>query len=107
MNKFLSRMEKDLVCYKKMPLWSGRVPDGFKCKHNTKVGTWAKLEIYKGSLDFAFLTDKGEITEQFTFTKENQPPFIEPQKWHKIVSCSDDIECQLSFYHKEKAEPQQ
>ncbi len=30
--------------------------------------------------------------------QRSQPPFIEPQAWHKIVSVSDDVQCQLSFY---------
>ncbi|UYZ85452.1 SAM-dependent methyltransferase TehB [Entomomonas sp. E2T0] len=92
---------EELVCYKKMPVWTNTtLPEGFKEKHNTQQGTWAKLVILQGSLEFAMLTEQGDIIEQFSFSVANQPPFIEPQQWHKIVSCSDDLECQLGFYCK-------
>lgn len=82
-----------------MPVWTNTtLPQGFKEQHNTQQGTWAKLVILKGSLEFAFLTEAGEPIKQFTFTVNKQPPFIEPQQWHKIVSSSNDLECQLSFY---------
>lgn len=88
-----------LICYKKMPIWTNTtLPQGFKEQHNTQQGTWAKLVIIKGSLEFALLTEQGTVSEQFTFSVDKQPPLIEPQQWHKIISCSDDLECQLSFY---------
>ena len=92
-------MQEQLVCYKTLPVWNkGTLPDGFKKQHNTLQGTWAKLTILKGSLNFALLTEAGEVTKQYHFLVEDQPPFIEPQQWHKIVDCSDDLECQLAFY---------
>uniref|UniRef100_A0A3Q0RUP5 TehB/YeaR-like domain-containing protein n=1 Tax=Amphilophus citrinellus TaxID=61819 RepID=A0A3Q0RUP5_AMPCI len=32
------------------------------------------------------------------YAELSQPPFIEPQQWHRIVSFSDDMTCQLAFY---------
>lgn len=90
---------ENLVCYKEMPIWTkATVPQGFKEQHNTKEGTWAKLTVLSGELTFAILDEAGNTTEQFCFSKKNQPPFIEPQQWHKIIDCSDDLECQLAFY---------
>ena len=90
---------QDLICYKELPVWTaGTVPQGFKNQHNTKVGTWAKLKVYKGELKFAFLDEAGAVQSEHIFSAEQQSPFIEPQAWHKIVSTSDDIECQLQFY---------
>ncbi|MFD1261611.1 SAM-dependent methyltransferase TehB [Entomomonas asaccharolytica] len=90
-----------LFCYKKMPVWTNTtIPKEFKEKHNTQQGTWAKLAILRGSLEFAILTEQGDMIEQFSFSADNQPPFIEPQQWHKIISCSNDLECQLGFYCK-------
>ena len=90
---------QDLICYKELPVWTAQtIPQGFKKQHNTKAGTWAKLKIYQGELKFAFLDDAGQVKSEHLFTPEQQPPFIEPQAWHKIVSTSDDIECQLQFY---------
>ena len=90
---------QELICYKELPVWTAQtIPQGFKNQHNTKAGTWAKLKIYQGELRFAFLDEAGVVQSEWVFTAEQQPPFIEPQAWHKIVSTSDDIECQLQFY---------
>ncbi|GAB2950477.1 SAM-dependent methyltransferase TehB [Hafnia psychrotolerans] len=88
-----------LLPYKLMPLWDSKtLPHRFTQKHNTKAGTWAKLTILQGSLTFAMMTETGEVTESFVFTPQNASPFIEPQQWHRIVSFSEDLQCQLTFY---------
>ncbi len=46
------------------------------------------------------LDQSGHIQSEHVFTPEQQPPFIEPQVWHKIISASEDAECQLRFYCK-------
>ena len=90
---------QELICYKELPVWTAQtIPQGFKNQHNTKAGTWAKLKIYQGELSFAFLDEAGVVQSEHIFSAEQQPPFIEPQAWHKIVSTSDDLECQLQFY---------
>ncbi|NNG99499.1 SAM-dependent methyltransferase TehB [Acinetobacter sp. ANC 5414] len=90
---------QQLICYKELPVWTQQsIPQGFKNQHNTKAGTWAKLTVLKGELHFAMLEESGAVKSQHVFTPEQQPRFIEPQAWHKIVSASDDIECQLKFY---------
>ncbi|ANF83057.1 tellurite resistance methyltransferase TehB [Acinetobacter sp. NCu2D-2] len=92
-------MTQDLVCYKEMPIWTQeRIPQGFQRPHNTKTGTWAKLTVLKGELTFAFVNENGEILSTHVFSSEQQPPMIEPQCWHQIVSSSPDVECQLRFY---------
>ena len=90
---------QQLICYKELPVWTQQsIPQGFKNQHNTKAGTWAKLTVFKGELHFAMLEESGAVKSEHVFSLEQQPPFIEPQAWHKIVSASDDIECQLQFY---------
>ncbi len=90
---------QQLICYKELPVWTQQsIPQGFKNQHNTKAGTWAKLTVLKGELHFAMLEESGTVLSEHVFSPEQQPPFIEPQAWHKIVSASDDIECQLRFY---------
>ena len=89
---------QQLRCYKEFPVWTQQaIPQGFKQPHNTKAGTWAKLTVLKGELHFAMLDQSGHIQSEHVFTPEQQPPFIEPQMWHKIVSASEDAECQLRF----------
>ncbi|CAI0946092.1 Tellurite resistance protein TehB homolog [Serratia entomophila] len=88
-----------LLCYKTLPEWnSATLPEAFRQRHNTQSGTWAKLTLLSGSLTFAMMTEEGETTETWQFTPESQPPFIEPQQWHRIISCSDDMACRLAFY---------
>ncbi|QOW46285.1 MULTISPECIES: SAM-dependent methyltransferase TehB [Acinetobacter] len=90
---------QDLRCYQQLPVWHfANIPDGFKQAHNTQIGTWAKLDILQGHLDFALLNEHGDVLSQQQFNAEHQPPFIAPQTWHKIISASADIKCQLSFY---------
>jgi len=89
----------ELLCYKTLPEWnSTTLPDSFQQKHNPQSGTWAKLTLLSGTLTFALMTEEGETTETWQFSPESQPPFIEPQQWHRIVSFSDDMTCQLAFY---------
>lgn len=88
-----------LICYKTMPVWQqDTIPAAFLQQHNTQAGTWAQLSVLQGSLQFAFMTAEGEVTEEHTFTPDKQPPRIEPQQWHRIVSASPDAQCQLAFF---------
>ena len=90
---------QQLRCYKELPVWNQQsIPQGFKNQHNTKAGTWAKLTVLKGELRFAMLEESGAVQSEHVFTPEQQPSFIEPEAWHKIVSASEDVECQLRFY---------
>lgn len=90
---------EELVLYKQMPVWTkATLPKLFQQQHNTKAGTWAKLHVFKGELEFAFLTEQGVTISSHHFTVNQQPDFIPPQVWHQIVFASDDLECQLSFY---------
>lgn len=90
---------QNLICYKTMPQWNQQtLPTAFQEKHNTQAGTWAKLTILKGDMTFAMLHEDGAVQETYRFSVQNQPPFVEPQAWHRIVDVSDDMECQLAFY---------
>lgn len=90
---------ENLICYKQMPVWNrATLPQMFQEKHNTKVGTWAKLTILRGELKFYELTEAGDTVSSTVFTPDNQPPFVPPQLWHKVEALSDDLECQLAFY---------
>lgn len=88
-----------LYCYKQLPVWDANtIPAAFQQKHNTQQGVWAKLTVLQGTLQFAFLTEEGEIISTHTFSPEQQPPYIDPQCWHRIVAFSADVQCQLAFY---------
>lgn len=92
---------ENLIWYKQMPIWTkATLPQMFQEQHNTKAGTWAKLTIHQGSLKYYELTEKGDVLSEAVFDKEHQPPFVEPQIWHKVEPLSDDLACQLAFYCK-------
>lgn len=88
-----------LLCYKRLPNWTANtLPDMVKKKHNTKVGTWGKLTILKGKLNFYELDADGQVLKQHVFTPETEAPFVKPQSWHRVEAASEDLECYLSFY---------
>lgn len=92
---------QNLICYKTLPVWTkDTLPQMFQEKHNTKVGTWAKLTILKGAIKYYGLTEAGDVISEAVFDTEHQRPFVEPQVWHKVEALTDDLECQLAFYCK-------
>lgn len=89
----------NLKCYKILPEWDVKsLPKAFQRKHNTKIGTWAKLAIFSGKLKYYALDEDDNVLETMIFDKDSDVPFIEPQAWHKVEAASDDLRCQLSFY---------
>lgn len=96
-------MKNELICYKQMPVWTkDKLPQMFQEKHNTKVGTWGKVEVLKGKLKFYELTEQGDIIAEHIFTPETETPFVEPQAWHRVEALTDDLECTLGFYCKKE-----
>lgn len=88
-----------LICYKTMPEWDFHsLPQGFRKQHNTQVGTWAKLTILSGKLQYDALDKTGNVLETVIFDKDSDIPFVAPQAWHKVAPLTDDLRCQLAFY---------
>lgn len=91
--------EEHLVCYKTLPIWNvDTLPKSFRECHNTKQGVWAKLRVLSGSLTMEFLNEIKEVINEAHYSVAHQPELIKPRQYHKIVSCSKDMTCQLSFY---------
>lgn len=91
----------DLYCYKLLPEWTfDSLPKGFRRRHNTKEGTWAKLNIISGKLIFYKLNETGNVLDSCVFDSLTDTPFIEPQAWHKVEPLTKDLRCQLAFYCK-------
>ncbi|WP_454689204.1 SAM-dependent methyltransferase TehB [Achromobacter aloeverae] len=92
-------MMDELRCYKTMPVWNAQtLPEAFRRRHNTQAGTWARLSVLKGWLDFELMDEQGAVTAQIHCTPSSPPPRIEPRQWHRIGEVSADVECQLSFH---------
>lgn len=93
-------MEK-LVAYKRMPVWNkDTMPEAVQRKHNTKVGTWGKITVLKGTLKFIELTEEGEIIAEHLFEAGANNPMAQPQAWHRVEAATDDVEWYLEFYCK-------
>lgn len=92
-------MIENLVSYKAFPIWNMEaIPEKFKQTNKTDEDTWIKFVILKGEMEFAILDNTGNIVGMHYFTVDNQPPFIIPKHPHKIITVSEDIQFQLSFY---------
>ena len=93
-------MEK-LVAYKRMPVWNkDTMPEAVQRKHNTKVGTWGKITVLKGTLKFIELTEDGEVISEHLFEAGADNPMAQPQAWHRVEAATDDVELYLEFYCK-------
>ena len=93
-------MEK-LVAYKRMPVWNkDTMPEAVQRKHNTKVGTWGKITVLKGTLKFIELTEDGEVIAEHFFEAGADNPMAQPQAWHRVEATTDDVEWYLEFYCK-------
>lgn len=93
-------MEK-LVAYKRMPVWNkDTMPEAVQRKHNTKVGTWGKITVLKGTLKFIELTEEGEVIAEHLFEAGADNPMAQPQAWHRVEAATEDVEWYLEFYCK-------
>ena len=91
-------MEK-LVAYKRMPVWNkDTMPEAVQRKHNTKVGTWGKITVLKGTLKFIELTEDGEVLAEHFFEAGADNPMAQPQAWHRVEAVTEDVEWYLEFY---------
>ena len=53
-----------------MPVWNkDTMPEAVQRKHNTKVGTWGKITVLKGTLKFIELTEDGEVIAEHFLKK--------------------------------------
>lgn len=98
-----------LIPYKRMPIWNKQtVPTEITHKHNTKVGTWGKIKVLKGQLQFEVISDENEITSTIVYDANSDIPMVEPQAWHRVTLLTEDTEffveffCQLEDYFAKK-----
>ena len=92
-----------LIAYKRMPVWNREtVPTEITHKHNTKVGTWGKIKVLKGQLQFEAISDDNEITSVTIYDAKSDIPMVEPQAWHRVTLLTEDTEFFLEFFCKEE-----
>lgn len=89
---------KQLRGYKQIELDSGGKLQFFLDKHSTKEGTWAKLCLKDGAIDFVFLNGQGQELSRSRIDQENPELLIPPAAWHKIIPLSETFKASLEFY---------
>ena len=97
------RYSSELVSYRRLPnMTATTILHALRHRHNTKSGTWGKMTNLSGELKFYELKEDGQVIAEHVFNCENQPPFVEPQAWHKITPLSEDLEFYIEFYCKKE-----
>lgn len=93
-------MNDDLVCYKQTSIESHGKLKFFLEKHSTKEGTWGRLHLDEGEIDFIFLNGTGQELSRTRIDKNNPQLLIPPAAWHKIIPISEHYNALLEFYCK-------
>lgn len=88
----------ELICYKQTDVDSHGKLKFFLEKHSTKEGTWGKLLLQDGTIDFVFLNGHGQELSRTRINKEHPQLFIPPASWHKIIPVSEYFKASLEFY---------
>ncbi|HAU3914711.1 TPA: SAM-dependent methyltransferase TehB, partial [Legionella pneumophila] len=63
-------------------------------------GTWGKLSLNEGEIDFIFQNGLGQELSRIRLDKNNRQLSIPPASWHKIIPISASFDAQLGFYCK-------
>ncbi len=87
-----------LLCYKKTEIDSHGKLKFFLEKHSTKEGTWGKLCLHEGAIDFVFLNGQGKELSRDSINEEHSQIMIPPAAWHKIIPVSESFKATLEFY---------
>ncbi|MEO1352893.1 MAG: SAM-dependent methyltransferase TehB [Cyanobacteria bacterium J06635_15] len=87
-----------LVKYKTLPLWTETtLPETFQTSHNIKPGTWAKIIVEAGKLQFDILDESGKILSTEIVTSQYTDFFVRPGAWHKVMPLGE-LRCFVEFY---------
>ena len=87
-----------LVKYKTLPTWSETtLPKTFQTQHNTKAGTWGKITIEAGQLQYDSLDETGAVLSTTILTPNHRNFFIAPGAWHRVKPLAE-VQCFVEFY---------
>lgn len=87
----------ELLCYKKTDIDSHGKLKFFLEKHSTKEGTWAKLALQEGAIDFVFLNGQGQELSRITVNQEQPEVLIPPLPGTKSFLPVNRLRQLLSF----------
>ncbi|MGL6028517.1 MAG: SAM-dependent methyltransferase TehB [Legionella sp.] len=88
----------NLLCYKKTEINSYGKLKFFLEKHSTKEGTWGRLYLHEGAIDFVFLDGQGNELSRTHLNEKHSQIIISPAAWHKIIPVSESFNASLEFY---------
>ncbi|MCW8444146.1 SAM-dependent methyltransferase TehB [Fluoribacter gormanii] len=88
----------ELMCYKQIEIDSHGKLKFFLEKHSTKEGTWGKLSLQEGIIDFVFLNGQGHECSRARIDSEHPQLLIPPAAWHKIIPIGETFKAKLEFY---------
>ncbi|CAM2767329.1 SAM-dependent methyltransferase TehB [Legionella worsleiensis] len=88
----------ELMCYKQVEIDSHGKLKFFLEKHSTKEGTWGKLSLQEGSIDFVFLNGQGHECLRTRVDTAHPQLVIPPAAWHRIIPVSEPFKANLEFY---------
>ncbi|MFG6104193.1 SAM-dependent methyltransferase TehB [Leptothoe sp. EHU-05/26/07-4] len=87
-----------LVKYKTLPIWAETtLPESFQTQHNTKPGTWGKITVLAGQLQYEALNEAGEILSSDIITPQHTDFFVSPGAWHRVKPLGP-LQCFVEFY---------
>ncbi|WED42487.1 SAM-dependent methyltransferase TehB [Legionella cardiaca] len=90
--------DNGLLCYKQIEIDSQGKLKFFLEKHSTKEGTWGKLFLQQGEIDFVFLNGQGEERSRVRLDQKYPQLLVPPASWHKIIPVSKVFKANLEFY---------
>ncbi len=94
----LTATTASLIKYKTLPIWTETtLPNSFQTKHNTKQGTWGKITVEVGQLQYDALNETGEILSTDIITPQHTDFFVSPGAWHRVKPLGP-LRCFVEFY---------
>ncbi|MCM8529942.1 MAG: DUF1971 domain-containing protein [Lentisphaeraceae bacterium] len=94
----MQEMPKNFELYKSTPVFTEEtIPSAILNRHNTKKGTWGKLNILEGEAIFVDLENEQEIV-----ATPDRPVNIVEEAWHH-VKVSGPVKLRVDFYREKEA----
>ena len=100
----MSSIPVGFKAYKRTPLFQADdIPNSLLNKHNTKAGSWGKIIVIKGTLEYFI---NGPPERVYILTPEI-PGIIVERELHKVKPLTPDTEFYVEFYaeNEEAAQP--
>lgn len=87
----------ELMCYKQIEIDSHGKLKFFLEKHSTKEGTWGKLSLQEGIIDFVFLNGQGHECSRARIDSEHPQLLIPLRHGIKLFQSVKRLKQSLSF----------